>query len=243
VPASTARLLNRPWERSNVIRAPAKENSVVLLTYEDRFRMTGRGQYRRGAPRVDKAGLFGVSSFEKESARTLFFVSGCAAKHSGTAGVYAEHFQEGIRQTVEPVLQGMGFSLVNLSVHRQKGSTRVNVVIYRKEGVGIDECAAVSGMVLPRLQTLEGLGEVSLEVSSPGTERVLKSSEEFGIFVGRGVRILAGDETEWRGGVIEKADGQTVWLQRAGQTRAYPISAIRKARLDYSVEVEEKNAV
>ena len=52
--------------------------------------------------------------------------------------------EEEIRQAVEPILAGMGFSLVELSVGRLKGATRVTVILYRPQGVGIDECAEVS---------------------------------------------------------------------------------------------------
>src|SRR5690606_34297891 len=119
----------------------------------------------------------------KESAQRLFFVGG---------GSMSGHVDADIRQAIEPVLAGMGFSLVELSVGRLKGSTRVTVILYRKEGVGIDECAEASRLLFPRLETLEGLADVSLEVSSPGMERQIRSPAEYSIFLGRGVRVLAG---------------------------------------------------
>ena len=149
-----------------------------------------------------------------------------------------------IREAIEPVLAGMGFALVELSVGRLKGSTRVSVILYRKEGVGIDECAEASRLLFPRLETLEGLADVSLEVSSPGTERQIRSPAEYAIFQGRGVRILAGESTEWTGGIIDAVEGDTLWLRRGRERKGFAIPAIRKARLDYSVEIEEaQNAV
>jgi ribosome maturation factor RimP len=118
------------------------------------------------------------------------------------------------------------------------------VVIYRQEGVGVDDCAEVSGMLLPRLETIEGMSDVSLEVSSPGIERTLRSAAEYAIFAGRGVRFLAGDETEWRGGIIERVEGGTLWLRTGKDRKGFALSDIRKARLDHSVEVEEaENAI
>ena len=158
--------------------------------------------------------------------------------------VYLEHFQERVREAVEPVLTGMGLSLVEMTLARRKGTTRVCVVIYRKGGVGVDDCANVSEMLLPRLETIEGMAEVSLEVSSPGIERTLRSPSEYEIFAGRGVRVLAGVETEWQGGIIEGVEGDTLWLRRGRERKGFAIADIRRARLDYSVEVEEaKNAV
>jgi hypothetical protein len=58
------------------------------------------------------------------------------------------------------------------------------------------------------------------------------------------VRILAGTETEWRGGIIQRVDGGTLWLRTGREIKGFAIADIRKARLDHSVEVEEaKNAV
>ena len=149
-----------------------------------------------------------------------------------------------IRAAVEPVLSGMGFSLVELSVAGLKGSTRVCVVLYRKGGVGIDECAEASRLLLPRLETLEGVDAVSLEVSSPGIERHIRSPAEYEIFKGRGVRVLAGEETEWIRGIIDGVEGGTLWLTRGRERKGFAVSSIRKARLDHSVEIEEaENAV
>ncbi len=158
--------------------------------------------------------------------------------------VYAETLERAVRESVEPLLAGMGFSLVDLSIARLSGATRVGVVVYRKEGVGVDECAEISGMLFPRLETIEGLVDPSLEVSSPGIERAIRRPEEYVIFRGRGLRILAGTETEWQGGIIDGVEEGTLWLRRGKERRGFAVSGIRKARLDHSVEVEEaKNDV
>jgi ribosome maturation factor RimP len=174
--------------------------------------------------------------------------------------MYSEHFEKEVRDAVEPLLAGMGIFLVELSLARLKGSTRVGVVIHRKDrmpeargeqmpqgrggGVGIDDCAEVSRLLLPRLQTIEGLQDVSLEVSSPGIERTIRSQAEYELFLGRGVRILAGTDTEWFGGIIDRVEAGALWLKKGREKRAFALAEIRKARLDYSVEVEEaKNAV
>jgi ribosome maturation factor RimP len=188
----------------------------------------------------------------KESAETLFFVAGgqCAVRtqgHPATRGqgprVYAEHFQDTIRDAIQPLLAGMGFSLVEANVGRRKGATVVNLVIYRPAGVGVEQCAAVSELVYPRLQTMEELGDVSLEVSSPGIERAIRSLEEYRIFVGRGVRVLSGTETEWLSGIIEGVQGDTLTLRKGKKRFELALGGIRRARLDHTAEVEEaKNA-
>ena len=158
--------------------------------------------------------------------------------------MYSERIDKNVRGAIEPLLSGMGFSLVELSIGRLSGSTRVSVVIYRREGVGVDDCAEVSSLLFPRLEATDDLPDVSLEVSSPGTERSLRSPAEYAIFAGRGVRILAGTDTEWIRGIIDRVEAGSLWLRSGRETRGFALSGIRKARLDHSVEVEEdKNAV
>ena len=158
--------------------------------------------------------------------------------------MYAKHFEMSIRDAIEPLLGGMGFSLVDLSIGRLKGSTRVSVVIHRKEGVGVDDCAEVSSLLFPRLETVEGLEGISLEVSSPGVERAIRSPSEYAIFAGKGVRILAGNDTEWFSGIIEGVEGDSLLLRKGKEKFGFALAGIRRARLDHSVEVEEaKNAV
>jgi ribosome maturation factor RimP len=158
--------------------------------------------------------------------------------------VYLEHFRDRVRDAIVPVLAGMGYALVELALGSRKGTTRVSVVIYRQGGVGVDDCAEVSGMLLPLLETLEGMSDVSLEVSSPGIERTLRGAAEYEIFTGRGIRVLVGADTEWRGGIIDRVEGDTLWLKTGGERKGFALADIRKARLDHSVEAgEEKNAV
>ncbi len=146
--------------------------------------------------------------------------------------MYSEFVNETVRKEVEPILKGMGFSLVELAIARLKGGTRVGIVIYGPSGVGVEDCSEVSRLLFPRLETIEGLSDVSLEVSSPGIERALKSPGEYPIFQGRGIRILVEGETEWIGGTLEKAENGVLALRTEGRHAEFAFSSIRKARLD-----------
>jgi ribosome maturation factor RimP len=157
--------------------------------------------------------------------------------------MYFEELTLEVRREVEPILEGLGFRLVELSIGRLKGSTRVNIVVYRPEGVGVNECAEISRLLFPRLENIQGLVGVSLEVSSPGTERRIKTRAEYEIFKGRGVRVLAGDSSEWVGGVIERVNGEALILRVEGRAVELPLASIRRARLDYTVEPRENDAL
>ena len=121
----------------------------------------------------------------------------------------ASRTEQELLELVTPIVEAMGFRLVELGLHRSRGGSRVHVVIYRPEGVGVDDCAALSRNLKPRLELAAGLGEVGLEVSSPGLDRVLKDPVEYEIFKGRGLRLWLRDAEDWLDGVNEGvADGE-----------------------------------
>ena len=84
---------------------------------------------------------------------------------------------------IKPVVQGLGMALVDVSASRHKGSVQVRTVIYKAGIVGVDDCSQVHRALLPRLELAFPGQELSVEVSSPGIERVIKDgSASEGIF-------------------------------------------------------------
>jgi len=155
--------------------------------------------------------------------------------------VYADRLEQTVRAEIAPVLTAMGYALVELSVGRRRGTTHVVVVLHRAGGMGVDQCAEVTRAILPRLELVEGLADVTLEVSSPGIERTIKDPAEFGIFLGRGARVLPDAGGEWIGGVIEGWRDGTLALRTSEGVRQFQAGSIRKARLDYRLDPGSPN--
>ncbi|MCX7025812.1 MAG: ribosome assembly cofactor RimP [Spirochaetes bacterium] len=141
-----------------------------------------------------------------------------------------------IRDDIEPLLAGAGLKLVELVVNQSKVSTQVRVVVYRPEGTGINECSKAHKLVLPRLQTLLKQEDFHLEVASPGVDRHIKDTREYGIFIGRGIRLLDKTTGLWTGGRIVGADEASVVIVTAEGELTVAFDTILKARLDYSQE-------
>ncbi|MCX7031410.1 MAG: ribosome assembly cofactor RimP [Spirochaetes bacterium] len=153
--------------------------------------------------------------------------------------MYADRFEQAARAEIEPAISAMGYALVELSVGRRKGVSHVVVVLHRPGGVGVDDCAGVTRAIQPRLELVEGLENVSLEVSSPGIERTLKDPSEYGIFRGRGVQVLPAEGSEWIGGVIEAYRDGTLVLRTPEGMREFPPGAVRRGRLDYRLDPKD----
>lgn len=146
--------------------------------------------------------------------------------------------EDPIHGTIEPVVTGLGYSLVSVKSKTVKERLRVTIVIYSSEGITLDDCAAVHQAVMPRIEVLQDNRDVYLEVSSPGIDRKLQSSREFTVFVGRGVRVLRSDTDEWVAGIIASADEKEVVVENESGRHTVAVELVRKAKLDESQEVK-----
>ncbi|HUZ17802.1 MAG TPA: hypothetical protein VMV68_05410, partial [Spirochaetia bacterium] len=88
-------------------------------------------------------------------------------------------------QLIAPVVEMMGYSIVELHSHRVRETLHVNLVVYAVSGVGIDDCSEIYRTLFPRIKLAGDNRDLHLEVSSPGLARALKSTEEFAVFAGR----------------------------------------------------------
>lgn len=133
---------------------------------------------------------------------------------------------ERVRALVEQPLSEAGFELID--VERQ--GPVLAVTIDRTGGIDLDAVTEATRLVSALLDANDLLGAQStLEVSSPGVERPLRTPAHFQRFVGTevAVKLRPGTEGERRlTGVLEAADGEGVVV--GGRRLAY--ADIDKAR-------------
>jgi ribosome maturation factor RimP len=98
--------------------------------------------------------------------------------------------EERVRSLAEPVLGRYDAELVELAVRR--GRTQlVRIVVDRAGGVDLDTCARVSQELSRMLDADDPIaGRYTLEVSSPGLGRPLRTAEDYRRVIGRRVRIV-----------------------------------------------------
>jgi ribosome maturation factor RimP len=137
---------------------------------------------------------------------------------------------ETIRDVVEPALGPLGLQIYDLVV----AGGAVRLVLDRPGGVDIDTLEAASRAVAPRIEELGELsGPYTLEVSSPGVERTLRTPEHFAGAVGTEVSVKARGEDgamERFRGVLTAADAETVTLRLDEGERRVAIDTIDQAR-------------
>jgi ribosome maturation factor RimP len=131
-----------------------------------------------------------------------------------------------VRSVVEQPLSEAGFEVVDVE---RKGPV-LAVTVDRPEGIDIDAVTEATRLVNALLDAEDLLGaQTTLEVSSPGIERPLRTPAHFGRFVGTevAVKLRPGTEGERRlTGALESADDEGVVV--AGRRLAY--ADIEKAR-------------
>jgi ribosome maturation factor RimP len=144
---------------------------------------------------------------------------------------------------LEPVVSGLGFALVEISLFRGKGkgagNARVRLVVTPRgalkgeaAGIGTDELSRIHRAVLPRLElALEGR-DLYLEVSSPGTDRLIKEGAEFRHYIGKSVKCWLNGADTWERGVLHDSDEEKILLEAGGEIKQMRYEAIVKARLD-----------
>ena len=137
---------------------------------------------------------------------------------------------------LEPIISAGGFQCVDLQLQRNRRARRLGVIVYRADGVDAASLETLAREIRFQLPLIgdapgNGLEDVTLEVSSPGVERVLRAPREYAIFTGKAVRVLRGEATEWESAVIVAAAGESVTLQFDGGEETVPIAAMRRAQL------------
>jgi len=138
-----------------------------------------------------------------------------------------------IRDALQPVLKGLGFNLIELSVSRHRGSVQIRAVIYSNgKSIGTDDCSKVHRAIMPRLELAFENQSIYLEVSSPGIDRLIKDESEFAHYLGRKVRCYRTDITEWTAGILESADEKGIKIKtNDGNITRLEFDIIAKARL------------
>ena len=136
---------------------------------------------------------------------------------------------------VRPVVEGQGYELWDLEYAPGRGHGFVRVYIDAPGGITLDDCERASRAVSAALDEVDPVpGHYTLEVSSPGLERTLRTAGQFARFVGETVYVELAEPLEGRRrykGPLLAAGGETVEVEVDGERRVLPIASIRKAHL------------
>ena len=164
--------------------------------------------------------------------------------------------RDALMRLLEPPVEASGYELVDIEFARQGRDGVLRLYIDRPPpsgtaadagagsgpaageapcGVTVEDCACVSHAVSQVLDVEDPIkGNYTLEVSSPGADRILRKRGHFERFLGE--RIFAEMKLPIDGrrrfaGLLKSIEGDSIVVESDGQAHRLPLERIQKARL------------
>lgn len=139
---------------------------------------------------------------------------------------------------LQPVVAGLGYELWELEYLPGRGNALLRVYLDTQAYDGritVEDCERVSRAASEVLDGTDPIpGNYTLEVSSPGIERPLRTAQHFAPYVGEKVfveMVHVVDERRRFKGRLAAAGDESVEIEVEGRRYRLPIAGIRKAHL------------
>lgn len=145
--------------------------------------------------------------------------------------------RDALMRLLEPPIEALGFELLEIEFAQagRGGTLRIYIDRNPDGGISVDDCAAVSHAVSQILDAEDPIkGHYTLEVSSPGLDRVLAKRAHFERFVGERVLVELKLPIEGRrrfAGALKSVLGGAIVVEVDGRAHELPLDRIQKARL------------
>lgn len=141
---------------------------------------------------------------------------------------------EDIETLIEPAIEALGCQLWGLQLVQSKRPV-LRIFIDTPTGAGIEDCEKVSRQVSQILDVEDPFrGEYTLEVSSPGMDRLLFKAAHYARYVGEQVslrlRLPFEGQRNFKG-VLRGVENDEVVLFADDEELLFPIESIEKAQL------------
>jgi ribosome maturation factor RimP len=136
---------------------------------------------------------------------------------------------------IEDTAGTLGYLIYESSILYKGENSQIHVKIDSPTGISLLDCEKFSRELSDRLDADDDLPNYSLEVSSPGLNRLLRNSSEFRRFPGAPVKVVCeegGDRKVLKGAIGEMTDtAVTVSTEKGDVTISFDV--IISANLDY----------
>jgi len=146
---------------------------------------------------------------------------------------------ERIRGVAERVASGRGYELADVELKRDRRGFLVRLYVDREGGIGLEDLQSVSEEVSAILDVEDPVpASYTLEVSSPGLDRPLKTEADYRRFLGRLAKLSSYEPVEgrrhWTGRLTSFDDGLVgITLEKEGGSLCrVPFAKIAHGRLE-----------
>jgi ribosome maturation factor RimP len=140
---------------------------------------------------------------------------------------------EALRAAIEPAVANLDLDLYDIEVLGGSGARTLRITVTREGGVDLDAITAVTQAVSPLVDAIDApRGPFSLEVSSPGVERNLRTPSHYAGARGEQVSVkfhTADGPRRERGTLVEAHDDHVVVETEQGPV-TIPLRDVTQAR-------------
>ena len=144
---------------------------------------------------------------------------------------------EAITELTEPVISSEGLELIDIEYQKESRGWMLRFYVDTEGGVTIDHCSRLSRQIGDLLEVKDIIPHgYTLEVSSPGLNRILKREKDFIGSVGKIIKVKTCEPIEERKnfqGTLLSFESGNVTLHIDNQDVVIPLSLISKAHSIY----------
>jgi ribosome maturation factor RimP len=142
---------------------------------------------------------------------------------------------QSVTELIEPVLLANGLELIDVEFNKEGKNWILRIYIDREGGVTLADCQKVSRLAGDLIEVEEVIEPVyTLEVSSPGLNRVLKKEKDFLKYSGKKIYVQChapiGGRKKFTG-ILTGFIDQSIHFEVDGQHYTIPLNLVAKANL------------
>lgn len=151
-----------------------------------------------------------------------------------------------LTELLAPTVESLGFELWGLELISPNRRPTLRVYIEHEAGVTVDDCAEVSRHVSGVLDVEDPIqGEYTLEVSSPGVNRLLFLPEQYARYIGEPIEVRLRFPFEGRRkfrGWLMGLDNDDVVVRIDDHEFLLPLGSVERARVEPRLEFSGRSA-
>ena len=140
-----------------------------------------------------------------------------------------------VTRLIEPGLLANGLELVDVEFKKEGKNWTLRIYIDSDSGITLADCQKVSRLAGDLLEVEEVIEPVyTLEVSSPGLNRVLKKEKDFLKYLGKKIYVQCHAPMDGRKkftGILTGFIDQSIYLEVDRQSYMIPLTLVSKANL------------
>jgi len=141
------------------------------------------------------------------------------------------------KEIARPLLEKKGIELVEILYRKEGNQMVLRLLVDRKGGITLDECAALNeelGIALDQDETMDT--SYILEVSSPGVDRPLRSKGDFERAIGKRIEVALKEQLSgklgYTGRLAEVKEDSIILKKNEIEAVNIPLSNINNARVE-----------